>query len=157
MRHAMLVLFVTGCVWSPADQTSWQSRWAIDVTGYASAPDTVMHIRAFNHRLGRLVEVASANPDDTVIFHQPDMYYWERRITLGRDYWIPPSFPCTSSGMAQIRVFAGSDTQSLPTFTAGAQDCVVDEMSLGTHPSRAGYDCTTGDAVVLFDHDGVCD
>jgi hypothetical protein len=153
---ALVAVLLGGCVWSPADQSSWQSGRAIDLEGYASAADTVIHVRAWNHRTGALVEVATADPEDEPLWEEPDMFYWERRIVLGRDYWVPPGAPCATPGMAQIRVFAGGDSQSLPTFTRAGRDCVNAEVLAGTHPAHAGYRCRTGSSVVLFDHDGVC-
>jgi hypothetical protein len=159
MKLAVALLpLVASCVWSPAHQSSWQSSQPLDVEGYASQPGAVIHIKAWNYRLNELREVAALNAATTPRFEDPDMYRWRRvGLVLGRDYWIPPAAPCSTGGMAQLRVYEGNATTSLPTFTAAAQDCVLGSIfGEDNHPARAGRDCTDADQIVLFDFDGVC-
>ncbi len=151
----VVALVFSGCVWTPAHQSSHQQHLPVVVAGYASAAGATIHIRSWNYRLNRLVEVATVRADTAPSFEDPDMYYWEHPgIRLGRDHWALPGMPCSAGGMAQLRVYEGNATSSLPTFTAGAQDCVYDEILDGNHPARAGYECSDADQIVLFDPDG---
>jgi hypothetical protein len=157
-RNALIVfacLAAPACVLNPTWGDEPTRRDPIDFSGMASRASAPVRIQAWNYHTSAFETVASFTGTTRRYASDPDIYGWSRvGVRLPDRNWVPPGAPCSSGGMANLRVLEdhtdGTFTE-LATFTQDGEECLYDEIADGAHPVAAGNTCKYVDErIVLF-------
>lgn len=146
---AFVGLAASACVWSPANQSEQRRSQSVPINGYAQTPGATIVVKAFNHDTGVDDTITTVIASSDEMFAEPHLYFWDAGWRVFADkYWAPTAWGCSSSGMLRLRVYDG--TTRLKTFNEGQRDCVLDEISDGSHPVAAADECGYADQIVIF-------
>ena len=160
MRSIALLAAVaglSGCVLSPVDDDFVTSRIApLTVSGYASAPNARVQIRAWNHARATWELVREVRSGTSAIGRDVSIYGWSTtELLLGDRHWYGPATPTgcvVGSGMGrlEVRELRGTTWATLATFDAAGQDCLGEEIADGADFVAAGNTCRTGENILMF-------
>lgn len=152
-RFAFAAALLTGCVWSPTDDGTVDTRLApVPVTGFAKTPGDTLQVRAWNYDraawdvLGTAVSQTTAEQAGAGV----PLYEWTSGLLLGDRYWRAGMYAaCSTPALARVQVRERHDGDwiALKTFDSAGRACVLDALHDDPDYYDAGADCFTGDEV----------
>lgn len=167
MKRVVLLLAccsLSACVWNPPNRTNSESTNTISLSGYAPSGSTVtLTARNLNTNAIETIGTASASASPAVTTPVP-LSHWSATLTPAARFWAPQSAvvdgtPRSLNGLAtsggRIEITASSGSAPFKTFSAAAQNCVLQKMSTGLNIVQAGDACYDGQSLVVFDNSGV--